>query len=160
MECSGEGEVIAGPNVACRLDWDAFLSLQASLTEGACKREARVESERVGDGSAASIAVLEPGSLLLREGEVSEAPFTHMRPHTSYVHKAKVSGRVAYDGDICRLTWTLKAHVDDIYSSRVPTEQRDLDPKKPKERKQSREGDGRWYVMPMTALGGNGTEWG
>ncbi len=111
MECSGDGEVIAGPYVACRLDWDAFLSLQASLTEGACKR-------------AASIAVLEPGSLLLREGEVSEAPFTHMRPHTSYVHKAKVSGRVAYDGDICRLTWTLKAHVDDIYSSRVPTEQR------------------------------------
>ena len=122
MECSGDGEVIVGPYVACRLDWDAFLSLQASLTEGACKRVARVESERVGAGSAASIAVLEPGSLLLREGEVSEAPFTHMRPHTSYVHKAKVSGRV--DGDICRLTWTLKAHVDDIYSSRVPTEQR------------------------------------
>jgi len=120
MECSGEGEVIAGPY------WDAFLSPQASLMEEACKREAHVESGRVSAGSAASVAVLEPGSfkLLLREGEVSEAPFTHMRPHTSYLHKAKVSGRVAYAGDICRLTWTLKAHVDDIYFSRVPTEQR------------------------------------
>jgi len=97
MECSGDGEVIAGPY------WDAFLSLQASLMEEACKREAHVESERVSAGSAASVAVLEPGSLLLREGEVSEAPFAHMRPHTS---------------------WTLKAHVDDIYFSRVPTEQR------------------------------------
>jgi hypothetical protein len=82
-----------------------------------------VESERVGDGSGAPIAVeleLGPDSLLSGEEEASENPFARVFLHASYVHRTKTSVSTAFThGRMmhCKLTCALKACVDSIYTS-------------------------------------------